>query len=427
MSSAASLSVERALRSIERARLVLVSSLRGPAGGRFLYTLLDGHPQATCYPFKLSNVVSPEEFASRSREDLVSGLLAREMLFDTRRYGVDLGRLGGDGTGSIQVDRGRFREHLDLLLDRLPWSFRSYLLAVAAAHNLALGIQPSGDHFVFYAHELKLAVTYRDALGGGALLAIHRHPINLYASGVRYTRERSVGDRWRAFAERAGVDLAAAARSKKVVMPYRLGSLFDFYGTLERCRGALGIVLLERLHAEPEASMRLVAEHLGLPWSDTLLEGTVHGLPWGGKGTARLSGFSADLHRAIQRDAVGRGGAAKIRFCTGRLHSHLGYQRRPAGWTAALGVDRVALSYYRDVWQVLREITSDRRPGLGLSDRLVVWRDNLGNAVRYPFQRIADAVTTAAADRRLATRQLAVINPFRPGIDYFDTSDAQGG
>jgi hypothetical protein len=421
--------IERALRSIERARIVLVSSLRGPAGGRFLYTLLDGHPDAHCYPFKLSNVVSPEDFAAGTRADLVARLLSRDMLFDTRRYGVDLGRLGARGEASIQIDRARFRESLELLLDRVPWSFRNYLLAIAAAHNLALGIHPEGDAFIFYAHELRLAVRHRESLGDATLLAIHRHPINLYASGVRYTRERSVGERWRAFAERAGVDLATAARDKKVVMPYRLGSLFDFYRTLERAGGSLGVVLLERLHAEPEASMRLVADHLGLRWSDTLLHGTIHGLPWGGKGTARLSGFSPDLHRTVDHAAVGRGGAAKIGFCTGRLHSHLGYQRERSSWTGAFGVDRVALRYYRDVWQVLREIALDRSSGLGLSDRLAIWRDNLENAARYPFQRIADTMTTAAADRRLATENLAVINPFRPEVEYFDRPETsvQGG
>lgn len=411
------------LRAMADADIVLVCSLRGPGGGRFLYALLDGHRDAVCYPFKLNHVIRRDEFEGLSKQQLVALILGRERLFDTSQSGGDFAGLGQDGKQAVLVDRARFETALTALLDRHPLTFRNFLLAIAVAHNIAIGLKPAGSHFIFYAHELHVAVRYLRALGTARILAVHRHPVNLYASAVGYTRNWSLGHRWQKSAAVAGEPIAEAARRKKVLIPYRPGDFFiNVYKSLEQC-GTVDVVLLERLHADPEASMRLLAERLGLFWSPSLLEGTIHGLSWGGKGRARTGGFSHELHRTLRLDFVGRGGQRTLRFIAQNLHMRLGYQRTAARWTDVFGVDRTALTYYRDVLGLLREIALDPDLGVSWKDRLRLAGRNIWNAARFPLIRLTDFFAAAACDRRTSVDKLCVVNPFVPGITYFEAKD----
>jgi hypothetical protein len=411
------------LRAMDSAEIVLVCSLRGPGGGRFLYALLDAHPQTICYPFKLNHLVHPREFEGRSKRQLIDVVLGRKRLFDTSLNGADFASLGRDGQQALVVDRATFSDSLSALVDQRPLTFRNFVLAVAIAHNIAIGSRPAGSHFIFYAHELHVAVRYLRALGAARILAAHRHPINLYASAMRYTRNWSIGSRWQESAALAGEAAAVAARRKKVLIPYRPGDFFlNVYKSLAQC-GAVDVVLLERLHAEPEASLRLLAERLGLSWSPTLLEGTIHGLSWGGKGGARTGGFSRELHRAVRTDFVGRGGQRTIRFIAQNLHTQLGYQRTRAQWTDVLGIDRSALAYYRDVLTLLREIALDRDLGVSWQDGLRLCGRNIWNAACFPLVRLSDFFVAAASDRKLSDDKLRVVNPFVPGIAYFDSKE----
>ena len=420
------LRLNEGIRAMERANIVLVCSLRGPGGGRFLYTLLDGHPDTVCYPFKVNHVIRCEEFDGLSRAQLVALIMRRKRLFDTSQNGADFAALGQDGERTVVVDRTRFEAALTALLDRRPLSFRNFLLAVAVAHNIATGLRPAGTHFIFYAHELHVAVRYRRALGTAGILAVHRHPVNLFASAVRYTRDWSLGNRWQTSAELAGEPVTEAVRRKKVLIPYRPGEFFlNVYESLAQC-DTVDVMLLERLHAEPEASMRLLADSLGLSWSPTLLAGTVHGLSWGGKGQVRTGGFSPELHRAVRMAIVGRGGWQTIRFIGQNLHMRLGYQDAPGRWTDLFSVDRTAIAYYRDLLPLLYEIAFDRSLGVGANDRLRLCSRNIWNAARYPLIRLSDFFAAAAHDRKANVGKLRVVNPFIEGNRYFDMEERAG-
>ena len=421
-----SVQLDDAVRAIERANIVLVCSMRGPAGGRFVYTLLDGHPEAVCYPFKINHVLGDDEVEGLSRPELVARIMRRKRLFDSASNGSDFEGLGPDGKQSIVVDRRTFEATLAALLERLPLTFRNLLLAIAVAHNTATGLRPTGSYFVFYAHELHVAVRYLRAIGTARILAVHRHPINLFASAMRHTRDWSLGNRWQRSAEQAGESVIEAVCRKKVLIPYRPGEFFlNVYRSLEKC-DEIDVVLLESLHAEPEQSMRLLADRLGLSWSPTLLAGTIHGLSWGGKGQVKTGGFSPETHRHIRMSVVGQGGWHSIRFIGQNLHMRLGYQDTPARWTDLLSIDRTSIAYYRDLLKLLHEVAFDQSLGVGANDRLRLCGRNLLAAIRYPFVRLGDFALAAAYDRRARVGKLSVINPFVKGRRYFDLEEHAG-
>jgi hypothetical protein len=400
--------------ALERPRVSFISHLCGSAGSFFFHTLFDGHPSVNRFMFDLNRApIVIDDFDARTPEQHVALLLEdNERLFDTASDPSPMNTLrflGETRDRGIVVDRVLFAHYLKVILNDVPWSLRTLVIALTVAHNLARGIRPRSNVFVFYTHDLAKTVQFVRGFGGGDILALCRHPVNIFESRCR-----------RQF--RAHVDLAEAAGSSwrdalnlPLYRPSQIFGLEDFYRLLPSIAGRIGVVSIEELHASPQRSMERVAAYMGIPFSPVLLESTVDGLKWWGSHYTRLHGFSPSLHRDVKSDRVGRGDTAAVMRATLRLQRHLGYTSLTKIPVAdALRARLPGRRYFADL-EHLRRTTVGR--GRGSDARCA--RFALERAAKYIVARTvhenAALHRLAAHDARADFSKLAVINPVRPG------------
>ena len=298
-----------------REPLVLVSQIQR-AGGSLLGQLLDGHPECHAHPHELKigyprehnwppiDLARPESwfdvlYEKRSLKNFVGGYhksAKRRHPYDTFPF-LFLSRLQ-QAIFEAQVGEHRpatEREVLDAY-------FTSYFNAWLDNHNLYAGPKRVVTGFtprlaMEEANVERLFAAYPD----GTLISIVRDPRAWYLSASTYAPEHYADVEtavalWRRSAE-AALDAAERHGDRVLVLTY------------------------EQLLAEPEATMRRIAGHIGISWSEVLLEPTFNGRPIRANSSEAVTAYGIVAERSSAfRDTLDPAVAGRIEELAGDLY-----------------------------------------------------------------------------------------------------------
>ena len=395
-----------AAKAFRDARIVLVCSLYGSTGSFFVYSLLDNHPDLYTFPFDIRRIpIFIEDFETHARAEHLRAVLdGNQRLFDTaseRARTNSLRYLGDARDGGLVIDRARFTAYLTAMLEDVELTPRTFTLALVMAYNFTRDVMPSSNTFALYVHDLFRAVRlWRPQLGKVDIVAACRHPLNVYASACRRKRF-DAGDRG------------------TLPAPYALTHVEGFAALpslLRDARGDASLVLIEELHANPRASLQALSAHLGIPFTESLLESTIGGLKWWGshQRVGTINGFDPRLHATVAVGAVGRRAERLVWRSTEHFQRHTGYarlrppseeRRRRAWWP------KVPLMFYRDLIVSAAALVTEARSvraGLGVAVR------TLRLALRYALvarDERRDAERMRREDQTTEYAAVTVINP----------------
>lgn len=346
---------------IQNHKIFFTCSLFGSGGAAFFHSLLDNHPQLYTIPFDIHRIpITYRSFETLSRQEHLALLLENNDRFfnpseDTNKNNT-LNKLGENRNETVKIDRLEFKNYLETILDTTPFNCRNFYLAVMLAYNLARGRLPESNTFVTNAHDFPQAYRLRKEMGDVGIIAMARHPLNLYKSFCR-----------RKFNER--LDDERKQKNDNFLEYYQPSNtpfLKQFQELFAEPGEKLGVVHIEELHANPEESMRGVAEYMGIRFEPTLLQSTFGGLKWWGSHYTRLYGFSRDLHRIVDRRSTGVNDAFAIFKATAKLQRHLGYSRRgELSFWENIRSGLPGIRYYADRTKLLKK-TLTRKKGVRL-------------------------------------------------------------
>ncbi len=278
----------------------------GRSATGLLHALIDGHPEVTTLPgVYFKGFFGPGVWNSIRHSD-PDEMIRRfidlyEVLFDARHpkavpgnpskrnvgMGIQEGftNLGAEKDQALTLDRQAFRKNmLEMLAGRERLTQGDFFRLLHRAFERAQG-RPGDEPLIFYhihnpvPHEFLNFLRY---FPDTQIMMMAREPIGCCESWI----SKDVTE-----------ELDYTALSTKLAhMPYHV-SRPEFSG-----RDAFGI-RLDDLKLKPEATMRALADRLGIDWSPSLLEPTMQGLAWWGDPGSKTFGLDpfdpAVLHRQI--------------------------------------------------------------------------------------------------------------------------------
>ena len=244
---------------LEDHRIFLVSSLPNHSGGMFLCSLLDEHPQLYTHPYSIHNYIPWKDFETYTLEDHVTRMLDNPIL--CKMFEV--------------ADQTVFCEGLRQIFSRFELNVKNLALAYFTAYHFARKAIPTSHTFVFHTHDWYKTMQYQREFGEGQVIAICRHPANLYAGYCKKYKRSYQG--------------------RQLPLPrYQFSTFFrEFHQFCTKYHEKMSLVLIEELHGHPEESMKRLCDCMGIDFSESLLKSTQAGVVWnyvGGAGA--VSGFS---------------------------------------------------------------------------------------------------------------------------------------
>jgi hypothetical protein len=302
-----------------REPLVLVSQIHR-SGGTLLSQLLDGHPECHAHPHELRICHVPNS-RHWPRIDLARPATWFETLYEKhagKHFRGGYSKSGGKGTPAANREFFPFlflpalqkqifdqcvgRTQIERERDVLDCYFTSYFNAWLDNQNLYTAPKRIVTAFTPRTNLDPDSVRrFFEAYPDGTLVVLVRDPRAWYGSAVRHRRQYedldAALDLWRQSAE-AGL----AARER--------------YG--ERA----AVLTYEELVLEPEATMRRLAEQLGISWSPILLEPTYNGRPVRPNSSDPVAEYGVVGARAeAWRDVLDEDAIARIDALAGDLYN----------------------------------------------------------------------------------------------------------
>ena len=304
------------------------------SGTSLLRALLDGHPALHVLPRETHFFPNSGEWVryglKRQRPAADAAEVARRFTDHVARRAVGVVKPGdqfSDAPDFAGYDEGVFAANFDPDAGSSRRRFESYLNALQLAHGGEP--LPAGARFVEKSVEnAEFAEDAADLFPTARFVHIVRNP---YATLVAIRRAR------------------ATAGGRYPEMRPVIEALSDSHYDLARNRRRLGdaylVVRYEDLLTDPPATMRRVAEHLRIDFSDELTRPTSGGRPWGGNSTAggSFAGISTAPIDAWRAHVLGYE-IALVNAWLGHVLPLYDYPReaspnRAAGWRRLLGRD----------------------------------------------------------------------------------------
>jgi hypothetical protein len=296
---------------IKEKEIFLITSLFGSSNGSaFLNTLFDGHPDIYTFPHPIQTYINLEHFWDIDQSSHLDHILADEIFFNTslgnnKNRGDGFHMLGEYKDEGFTVDRELFKSYLNNIILLLEWNEQNYILAVVVAFNWARGVIPNSSRFVLYVHDTSTTKYFERIFDQFKTVAICRHPLNVFVSLCKQSKQKAL-DRDRLL---GSISYAF------------IGHFYDFL----ILRSNVGVVLLEELHANPDDSMRKIADYMGINFHESLLQSTAGGLKWWGIRVSILNGFLETLHKEVKTGYSGRNIESAIYNATRNFQEFIGY------------------------------------------------------------------------------------------------------
>lgn len=381
----------------------------GRSGSTFVQSLLDDHPQLIATPNFYARAyyeIWAKKLCALAAPARVEAFLTAFQQWWDPAYvdaAANVHRLGPERDRIATVDRAVLERYLHAWARARPLDRRGLFVAAHLAYALARGqrLAERDLRIVFPVHGEPRGVAAQMLEDFADVKFIHtvRAPgANLRAT-ARSLRVNGLDARGAAGAGAAAILLhRASGRSGRAVTTFAERPYFRWLAAADRAR----LLQLEDLHAAPEATMRGLANWLGITWDPCLLDSTWNGLLWWNRAESAASDGAAsgfDAHRS----AIGGGGALDQLLAT--LGENIGYPR-PARATPAWRIPWLAFVASREIGRgdapsrlrVLQALTVARR----------FWPRPLTRRVRSALarerQRAAHQIPAGAARRVRAGR-----------------------
>ena len=242
-------------------RVILITSLPNHSGGKFLCTLLDGHSSLYVLPFSLHNSFPVECFSESDLSNNIDWMVyeSREIykIFDV-------------------IDEQKYRQIMAQIFLKHELTYKNYVVASYYAYFYCSGRLPDESVFVFFGHDYKRTVDFIKLFPDSLVVAMHRHPVNLYASYCAKIKRRYL-------------------QMNRIIPPYLMSDYFSSFMDFYAKKADVGLFSLEELHANPEVSLRLLSDYMDIQFEQCMMKSTMLGVEWDYN---NKSGFG-DLHKSI--------------------------------------------------------------------------------------------------------------------------------
>ena len=122
-------------------KILLIASLTNlGAGGKFLHSLLDNHPDIVTIPNSIQQFCDVKNSKKKSKEETINRLKNFKEFFHSK-HNVARGRsnLGENKNSFIKINKKLFFFHLDNFLKKNKWSLGNYILSIYFSYQLILG------------------------------------------------------------------------------------------------------------------------------------------------------------------------------------------------------------------------------------------------------------------------------------------------
>tara|TARA_B110001450_G_scaffold234244_1_gene238100 strand:+ start:103 stop:1272 length:1170 start_codon:yes stop_codon:yes gene_type:complete len=290
--------------------IILIASLTNlGAGGKFLHSLLDDHPEVLTIPNAIQQFCDVKNFDKKNKKDIIKQLDKFKEFFDSK-YDVTKGRadLGPNKNLTIKISKKIFFNYLDNFLKENKWSLKNYILSVYFSYQFALNKSIKKKYIVIYLHDMFYLEIINRLFNKSKILTTVRLPINSFAT---YTRNKKI----------------KAERTKNIIQGdylHWLYSVFKFQDFKEK----IYCINIEELHKNPKQSLISMCKKINLKFDNSLLSSTFNGKIWYNPRKYVYTGFKFQNHNKVNYAEVEKDVCHLIDSSTKNFQTFLGYMRK---------------------------------------------------------------------------------------------------
>jgi hypothetical protein len=289
-------------------KVILTGSLTNlGAGGKFLHSLLDNHPDILTIPHAPQVFCDVRKFKIKSKKDILKELENFKEFFNSK-YDQVRGRhkLGKKKNIQIKINKKKFFFHLNKFLNENKWSLKNYILSVYLSYTLTIKKKITKKKFiVIYLHDMFFLEIFQKLFPKSIILASVRLPINSFAT---YTRNKKI----------------KADRTKSIINGEYLHWLYSIF-KFKDIKSKIYCMNIEELHKNPKLSILKLCSKINLKFHNSLLTSTFNGKLWFNPRKFSYNGFNFKYHNKINYDEVNKDVYDLIDFSTVNFQTYLGY------------------------------------------------------------------------------------------------------
>jgi hypothetical protein len=303
---------------------VLITSLPSHTGGKFVTSLLDGHPELLTLPWAIHRIINKS--SSKSYE----GLFKEAKVDD--EFAKTFALLSGS---SFEVD------FFNITNDEVFTDYR-FLLAFtlcAYAQKSSISHLSKVKHVVFHSHDVLRTIDFRDSIQPNIIIAIARHPCNAITGAFKKLQRSALNP-----------------TNYELLRPYRFSPyLIDFHKLFDfpDYHKKISIFSLEQLHYRPHESTAKLSTFLNISHEPSMLNSTLQGKTWEYKGAAGTRTSFSSQHRKIDNKLISKALEKNISYSCKNIYQLLGYKTNdPNPYTNWFNLfiifDSITLRWYCD-------------------------------------------------------------------------------
>ena len=256
-------------------KTILISSLPLHTGGKFITTLLDGHPQLMVMPYEVHGYAN---LKTLPKSDWISAIkyAKRDVEFN-KIFNI--------------IGIKQFNDYYFFLAKHLRFSPRNFLISVTYIIYHQLGYKfKKNTSLVFFTHDFQRTVKCLNWFKNPKIIFVSRHPYNMYAGYIKKLRRSAFTN----------------PKYDNLIRPYRyVDVLYDVHSITLDLDLNVGAIILEQLHQQPEKSMRQLSNYINMNFHKSLLKSTEFGRKWVYEGiSGKVSGFG-EQHKNLNLKFLG--------------------------------------------------------------------------------------------------------------------------
>ena len=294
----------------------------GPSGTLFLHSLLDNHPQVIQLP-GLSGIHILKRIEEKfSDEPMAVSTLAGiflssySCLYEPNdvEYSNGLNFLGENCNEHPCVDAkafsANFIDYLEYLIMQAqlpaqihPGQENKYLKvffhAIYAAYSKGLGKEPAEQTFLVYpihSGHPDQALRLQEMFDECVFIHMVRNPLDMLDSSIKYLEHTRKYDKITLNIFDCALTQIFEDHAPQVNFFHSMHSIYPYPRLESHDKVTEFSIQFEKLHTQPENTLKTICQQINLPWSDTLLESSFAGKQWWNRPSLRqMSGFNRDM------------------------------------------------------------------------------------------------------------------------------------